>query len=135
MNFFDAITKTGVTEYCLVLTGEDGGRAVRADTSADPVYFISGQEPPANKQLLCSAELRQQCFLVHDLKIPPSIETRTKLECHMQLLFRHSIIVARAVVVMDISHNVLIYIAHSVASYTGWMCVISDPRPEVYILQ
>lgn len=65
-----------------------GGRAVQTDTSADPVYCISGQEPPVNEQLLCSAELYHQCILVHDLKIPPSIETRTKLECHMQLLFR-----------------------------------------------
>lgn len=49
LNVFYAITKTRVTEYRLVLTGEDGGRTVHADTSADPVYFISGQEPPANE--------------------------------------------------------------------------------------
>lgn len=43
LNFFDAITKTRVTEYHPVLTGEDEGRAHGGDTSADPVYFISGQ--------------------------------------------------------------------------------------------
>lgn len=67
-----------VTEYHLVLTGENGGRAVHANRLADPVHCISGQESPANEQLLGSAELHQQCFLVHDLKIPPSIETRAK---------------------------------------------------------
>lgn len=82
--FFDAIIKMRATEYCLVLTGEDGGRTVHADTSADPGYCISGQEPPAN--ILRSTELYLQRFLVRDLKIPPSIETRTKLECRMQLL-------------------------------------------------
>lgn len=88
-----------VTEYCLVLTGENGGRTLHADTSADPVYCTSGQEPPANERLLCSAELYQQCFLVHDLKITPSMETRTKLECHMQMLFRHSLIAVNAAVI------------------------------------
>lgn len=67
-----------------------GGRTVDAGASADPVNCISGQIPPANEQILCSAGLYLQCFLVHDLEIPPSIETSTKLECHMQL-FKHSL--------------------------------------------
>lgn len=38
-------------------------------------------------------------YISNDLKIPPSTETRTKLECHIQLLFRHSVIVVNAVVI------------------------------------